>query len=180
MNQERKEIIIKEIKYWKQTRLLPEQYCNYLLTLYSEGEEDPIIPNKARTNVSIRSMLNFFIVQILLLLTVVVIYFTDFPFLLQIVFGIICVLITAFLAKKTVSTLSQLGHFYFLIAAIILLVVVVEGVEQILPNNRLAMSIVIFANCILWLIIGLKFKMKYFMIGGSVGFLLITLFFLFY
>ena len=38
MDQQRKQIIIKEIKFWKENRMLPEQYCDYLLSIYSEGE----------------------------------------------------------------------------------------------------------------------------------------------
>lgn len=39
MNVQRKATIINEIKYWKDNRLLPDEYCNYLLALYTEGEE---------------------------------------------------------------------------------------------------------------------------------------------
>ncbi|WP_209123024.1 hypothetical protein [Alkalihalobacillus sp. BA299] len=180
MNQERKEIIIKEIKYWKQTRLLPEQYCNYLLTLYTEGEEEQLTTNNKRSSVNIKSMITFFIVQFLLLLSVVVIYFTDFPFLLQMAFGIFCVFLISYIARKTTKYLSQLAHLYLLISAIILLLVIVQSIDQVLPSHRLAMSLVVLLNCIVWLFIGLKFKLKYFMIGGSVGVLLIIIFFLFY
>ena len=37
MDENRKQIIIKEIGYWKNNKLLPEQYCNFLLALYTEG-----------------------------------------------------------------------------------------------------------------------------------------------
>ena len=40
MNETRKKIIIQEIKYWKKSKLLPEKYCDFLLTLYSGGEEN--------------------------------------------------------------------------------------------------------------------------------------------
>lgn len=39
--------IINEIRYWKDTNLLPEQYCDYLLQLYSEGAQAPEIKEKA-------------------------------------------------------------------------------------------------------------------------------------
>lgn len=41
MDEERRTIIINEIKYWKKNQLLPEHYCNFLLMLYTEGEEIP-------------------------------------------------------------------------------------------------------------------------------------------
>ena len=40
MNQQRKRIIISEIKYWKNNKLLPEHYCDFLITLYAQGEEE--------------------------------------------------------------------------------------------------------------------------------------------
>ncbi|MNH72165.1 hypothetical protein D3C73_243220 [compost metagenome] len=38
MNPERREIILKEIDYWRTNRLLPEQYCSFLENLYHEEE----------------------------------------------------------------------------------------------------------------------------------------------
>ena len=40
MNAQRKRIIISEIQYWKKNRLLPEHYCDFLITLYAQGETD--------------------------------------------------------------------------------------------------------------------------------------------
>lgn len=40
MNDQRKKIIIAEINYWKQNKLLPEHYCDFLITLYSQGDHD--------------------------------------------------------------------------------------------------------------------------------------------
>ncbi|MEM5598685.1 hypothetical protein AAHB53_24595 [Niallia circulans] len=37
MQDQRKTIIVKEIAYWKENKMLPEHYCDYLLTLYTEG-----------------------------------------------------------------------------------------------------------------------------------------------
>ncbi|MCM3710868.1 hypothetical protein [Sporosarcina luteola] len=40
MNVQRKKIIIAEINYWKQNKLLPEHYCDFLLTLYTQGDHE--------------------------------------------------------------------------------------------------------------------------------------------
>jgi hypothetical protein len=82
MNQQRKEIIIKEIEYWKKNRLLKEQYCDYLLTLYSEGEYE----SREHSNGFIRRALVTLIPNIMLLVFTVLflfIYFTELPFSLQ-------------------------------------------------------------------------------------------------
>ncbi|MFB4164897.1 hypothetical protein ACE1TI_13965 [Alteribacillus sp. JSM 102045] len=83
MTKERKDIIIKEIKYWKTNNLLPPEYCNFLLMLYSEGEELEEEP----AGQSYKQ--NFLLLVILLLglgalgLTFIVIYFTSFSLQVQ-------------------------------------------------------------------------------------------------
>jgi uncharacterized membrane protein (DUF485 family) len=39
MNSQKKEVILNEISFWKKNKLLPEHYCDFLMTLYSEGQE---------------------------------------------------------------------------------------------------------------------------------------------
>lgn len=38
MVDDRKLIIIKEIKHWKRNQLLPNRYCDFLIALYTHGE----------------------------------------------------------------------------------------------------------------------------------------------
>ncbi|GEN57403.1 hypothetical protein GCM10012290_11390 [Halolactibacillus alkaliphilus] len=40
MDENRKQTIIHEIKYWKTNHLLPTHYCDFLLALYTEGSGD--------------------------------------------------------------------------------------------------------------------------------------------
>ncbi len=40
MNDRKKTLIISEIKYWKQNKLLPAHYCDFLIALYAQGEEE--------------------------------------------------------------------------------------------------------------------------------------------
>ncbi|GKU79700.1 hypothetical protein [Paenibacillus sp. L3-i20] len=39
MNQERRQIIVREIDHWRRSKLLPDQYCDFLLNLYVDPEE---------------------------------------------------------------------------------------------------------------------------------------------
>lgn len=39
MNEERRKIIIREIDYWQRNKLLPDQYCDFLMNLYMSDEE---------------------------------------------------------------------------------------------------------------------------------------------
>lgn len=40
MDQERRKVIVKEIEHWQQSKLLPDQYCDFLLNLYLEDNEE--------------------------------------------------------------------------------------------------------------------------------------------
>ncbi|WP_042162753.1 hypothetical protein [Paenibacillus gorillae] len=39
MNEERRQIIVKEIEHWSRSKLLPDQYCDFLLNLYADQEQ---------------------------------------------------------------------------------------------------------------------------------------------
>lgn len=39
MNHERRQMIVKEIEYWRRSRLLPDQYCDFLLNLYADPDD---------------------------------------------------------------------------------------------------------------------------------------------
>ncbi|MDB5083883.1 MAG: hypothetical protein JWN30_769 [Bacilli bacterium] len=51
--QNRREIILAEIEYWKKNRLLPAAYCDFLVNLYTEGKSASSAARPAR-NVSRR------------------------------------------------------------------------------------------------------------------------------
>lgn len=38
MNQDRRQIIVKEIDHWRRSKLLPDQYCDFLLNLYADQD----------------------------------------------------------------------------------------------------------------------------------------------
>ncbi len=40
MDDIKRKVIVKEIEYWRASRLLPDQYCDFLLNLYLEGESE--------------------------------------------------------------------------------------------------------------------------------------------
>lgn len=41
MDPQRRSIIVKEIEHWRQSRLLPDKYCDFLLNLYRDPETEP-------------------------------------------------------------------------------------------------------------------------------------------
>ena len=91
MNETRKKVIIQEIKYWKQSKLLPEKYCDFLLTLYSGGEEN-ITPVKKKISFHIP----LWIFTVIFFAILFVNYFTEIPMGLQITITAIAIIIFGF------------------------------------------------------------------------------------
>lgn len=69
-------IILQEIQHWKKNKLLPEHYCDFLITLYTEGSENSISNSNRKKSIYIR-----YVFTLLLSIVVVgflVLYFSDF------------------------------------------------------------------------------------------------------
>ena len=48
MDEQRRQIIIKEIDFWKKNNMLPTQYCDYLSTIYSKDNEQEVNGKRRR------------------------------------------------------------------------------------------------------------------------------------
>ena len=165
MDHKRKETIINEIKIWKKSKLLPEHYCDFLLTLYTEGEGQG-------TEDSPKGYKQFFIALLLLVfvpITLLVIYFTEINFVLQmpifIIFIIICIF-SAFFLKN-----NFLKHVALIVAALIFLLISLESSEYFFPNNQNFLLGTVFFNCLIWVAAGIKMGKIYFLIAGILGML---------
>ncbi|MDQ0111694.1 hypothetical protein [Paenibacillus harenae] len=40
MNSDRRQIVVREIEHWRRSKLLPDQYCDFLLNLYADQDMD--------------------------------------------------------------------------------------------------------------------------------------------
>ena len=174
---DRKKIIINEIKYWKQSRLLPDHYCDFLLTLYSEGEQH--FENKNSTSTMTNQLTIMVCTTIVLAvfgLTFLVIYFTDFSLLLQIasimVFSGVVLLIAMFIKKYD----NRFVHLFNLIAAVMIFLGTIQLADAFYPGNSIAIAVATMFNCGAWLFIGRKYKLRYFIVSSIVGVFLVVLF----
>src|SRR5690625_4981818 len=78
MTDERLDIIIKEITYWKQNKLLPEHYCDYLLALYTKGDVTMLESNHSNLKTpKITQILRVVLMILMLLLSFFLIYFIE-------------------------------------------------------------------------------------------------------
>lgn len=176
---ERKKIIIKEIKYWKDHKLLPSHYCDFLLSLYSEGTISHETDKKSKRSVLllvVTSVISF----ALLLITFLVIYFTDFLFVLQMALLLIFSLLAFFFAWIALKKGISLYHFPIFIGALILFITSVEFTTYMFPENPIAIFVTVALTCFLWIGVGYRFNLKYLSISGGTGLILLSIFLFFW
>ncbi|MBA9025462.1 hypothetical protein [Peribacillus huizhouensis] len=163
MNEMRKKVIIQEIIYWKKNRLLPDQYCDYLLALYSGGEEV-----KSCTNLTKTTNYLYSIIGLLLLLTLFLNYFTQLAVGLQmgLTYFLLFALIscTIFFYKK-----KFYYHFPLIGSAIVLLLVTIRTADFIASEQVIVLYILLIVNCLIWLVLGKKLNLIYFLVSGFLG-----------
>lgn len=174
MDQDKRLTIINEILYWKKNKLLPEQYCDFLLNLYgSPGETaatgSSAILKPSENSSKGKSVLWLATIGMIAIISVVGINFTAFPFPMQITSGVIVVLLllvfgVAMLGRHMIlATISLgLGCFMMLIAG-----------EWILMSTGLdspAWAVGYLAICcIIWLILGIILRLGYLQFCGWMG-----------
>ncbi|MCL6585368.1 MAG: hypothetical protein K6T72_02420 [Anoxybacillus sp.] len=174
MNEKRREIIVREIEYWKRSRLLPEHYCDYLLALYTEGEVTPSVAPRRKRWATVFVM---FLVCLLLPAGVLVIYFTELSFVLQ-------MLLLAFFVGICLIGIwrwrrEAVVHLPLISGAFLLFLAMVRMSDYYFPGSKMVLSLVVFLNCFLWVIVGIRFRFLYLTISGAIGLMLLLASFFF-
>ncbi|WP_158735074.1 hypothetical protein [Alteribacillus sp. YIM 98480] len=170
MTEERKKIIIKEIKYWKKNHLLPEHYCDFLLMLYSEGEELEEETTKQSPRVSL--LISTLVLAFSALgLTFIVIYFTSLSLQVQTLLNTLSLIFVGILAYYIKKKDIVLFHIMIAIGALIIFLASTTAVMN-LEENYLFLTVTIFINCFIWLSAGLYWKLSYLKWSGTVGLIL--------
>ncbi|MCE4047018.1 MULTISPECIES: hypothetical protein [Bacillaceae] len=168
MKDNRKTVIIQEILYWKKNKMLPEHYCDYLLTLYTEGNrmKEEELPKQ-------KHIISSAIFLLFIPITVGFLYFTELSFILQMAISLIFLIITA--AGIFYYQVKGLGNdIPVTVAAFIVLLFSVKAVLHFFPEKIIFLYIILTINCLLWFIGGRKFKLVYFTISSYIGFLLLA------
>ena len=174
MDENRKKIIVKEILYWKDNRMLPEQYCDYLLALYTEGNQPQELKNEKS---KYKWQLQNYLLLLLIPVFVFLLYFTELSFDLQMALLFISLIglftLTYYFFKKGFQ--FQISLF---ISALLLLLGTVELTVQVFPESPGILYAVLIVNCLTWLVVGKKLKLIYFLISGflGIGLLIVSIF----
>ena len=168
MDETRKQIIIHEIENWKKNRLLPVQYCDFLLALYTEGNG---IGKKSK---GIQGRSKAWLWLLVIPVIMFFIYFTELSLILQISISVIYVfsgmILSVYLYKK-----GLLFQIPLMITAIIFLFISVEYSKLFFAENVISLYFILVVNCLIWTLIGRKFKLLYFTISGITGLMLLVI-----
>lgn len=175
MSNQKKQIIMNEITFWKQNKMLPEHYCDFLMSLYSEGSNEEIRGNakEAIRPVAKRKKWNTALAFPLLAFILTVLLFTiQYEWVVLVIVGLIavCFLVGAFYfarKNKLLATMMQLATSLLLLGFTLKV-----NMTYFAGNNEMLYTLLIL-NCILWLLSGILMKMVYFTISGVLGLLLI-------
>lgn len=163
MDQQRKQIIIKEIKFWKENRMLPEQYCDYLLSIYTEGESKD--NSKIFGYHKLWTLLGVLPILMIPLMTYLL-YFTELSLNLQILIFLTIFLFLALNAVLLTSKKLVWRHITYIVIAIIFLELIIEGIGTFINLTATILGIILFVNCTLWIVIGFVKKLTYFIYSG--------------
>ena len=176
MNQQRKRIIISEIKYWKHNRLLPAHYCDFLITLYAQGEEDSQQEVKVSESILVKEkkMLN----RTILLLTLLAIVSSSGMFVITQYPGVTMALAAVLAVVFLLSTLRKKANaalvpFIYIIVSFMLLIMSLKLWFVFFDGHTMLLLGLLMLNCSLWLFAGRLLKLLYFTISGTAGLLLI-------
>ena len=179
MTNPRKKIILNEILFWKQNKLLPEHYCDFLATLYSEGnnleELEEAHHKRAVLPSEKRKMLLVGLSLFIGIFALLVVYFTvpALTMILTIIVAIaaIVLFVMAFQAAKKNGLLALVFHVF---AAILLFSASIQIYMVYFSGNNIALFSLIAANCIVWLWSGIKMRLLYFTISGALGLIVLV------
>lgn len=175
MSNPRKQIILNEILFWKQNKLLPEQYCDFLMTLYSEGNEfenqEKISHKKAVKAKEKQKIIIFNSFLLIVAIIIIGLLFTvdQITLLLIIVVGVLSILsliFTFYYSKKQGGLLVPILQF---VSSLFVFGLSIKISIYYFPNDTNILYSLLIANCVLWLGMGVFSKKIYFIISGSLG-----------
>lgn len=179
MNEQRKKIIISEIKYWKQKKLLPAHYCDFLITLYARGERHEEEQVKISTSVLSREKKHQnWLITICLLLTVgmstSLFIVEQSPLFLMAVSALILLALLLYPIFNQAIRQSTTLPFFYISSAMLLLAISFKLWSTYFSEQPILLMGLLLLNCALWLLTGRLLKLLYFTLSGAAGLLFIV------
>lgn len=178
MSNQRKKIIVNEIAFWKQNKMLPAHYCDFLTSLYTGGEpnEEEIIPNPKESIIAKEkkmATLKFILFPIIAVVATVLLQFVKIDWLaisIGLILGIaISILGIRFALKKHLA--APLLH---MSGALLILAMTVKLAITYFGGNNAFLLGILSINCGLWVILGIWQRLIYFTLAGGLGILVVV------
>lgn len=169
MSNQRKQIILNEITFWKQNKLLPEHYCDFLSTLYTEGNHEAKKVSNAAASIKGKEKRKHKTLSItfpaIALLMVVLLFAMEIEWLVIAIVGVVALaglIATIVLANKK----NKLAPVMQVATALLFLGLTVKICMTYFQGNNSVLYGSLVLNCIFWLISGLLGRLHYFSISG--------------
>lgn len=184
MSLQRKQIIMNEISFWKKNKLLPEHYCDFLLTLYAQGEnqEEEQTENASKAVLAKTQKYKVILYVVVGLLTAILLaslFVMTTAVFIPIILVAVAILSFLYIAIKLLKNKSLMAPLLFVFSALLLLGLSFKVWDIYFVEEPLVLIGLIFGNCLLWLFSGLMMKLVYFSISGVLGVLLIIGYYIF-
>lgn len=175
--EDRTKVIIDEIRYWKEHKLLSEKQCDFLLALYTRGN-----PVENRTESNVKSDVYLYIRFILLALMLPVAfsigYFSNLSILIVLaVFVCFCLF-----AYYSVPLFKKSHLFYYYFSLFVLLGLILLASSFLVLNfttNTVVLFTVIFLNFIGWYVVGHIKRLKFLIYSSILSALLLFMYVLY-
>lgn len=149
ISKEKTKIIINEINYWKEHRLLPDRYCDYLLALYSQGGEIKVAEGRRKKQRIAFVYFSLILVMLVVVSTLFIFYnYLQLQFLL-LAFGLIFSGMGIIFFRPNQQPISFIGWISFLLFLLQLSILLSQ-----LYFNPLTVIIMASIQFVLWSIIG--------------------------
>lgn len=172
---EKKKIIIKEIGHWRRSRLLPEQYCDFLLNLYQDEDHSEQSSWNTDSKTLIRnSHWKFWLLfgVISAVVSFVVFNFNSFPLQMQIALSALIIFICYFLGFLYLNKRKNIAYLCFGLGSFILLIIGEYIIKLQQVNDILWTLGYVVACSIVWIVLGIVTQMGVFQFCGWVGLIL--------
>ncbi|WLV23583.1 hypothetical protein QR721_07955 [Aciduricibacillus chroicocephali] len=173
-NKERIPIIINEIHYWKKHRLLPAAQCDFLLALYTNGEE---AKNQAALQGGNRIVFPLQLLALLVLVpfSFIVIYFTKLSAILQMPILFILLLPALLLYIFMIKREHPLRNLALTVLLMLVLIISVF-IGNTYFKGPLTTELVIALNSVGWFIYGRLKRLPYLKVTGVLALLFVIVY----
>lgn len=174
MSLQRKQIILNEIAFWKQNKLLPEHYCDFLTALYAQGEDGESEVKEKSTKAVLakekgkRRLAYSTLAIITFILIVSLTFITTLAFIPIILAGIVIVSFL-YIGFKLAKNKSIMTPILMVCSALLLLGASFKVWDIYFVEYPSVLIGLIIGNCLIWLFSGLLLKLVYFSISGVIG-----------